>query len=102
MARFKLAIPRSLKGRVGAVAAAHRLGSTDEAALHFVNRGLDHYQAPAGELGVRLAHVVDEQGYSSIDELIEHLLLRALRAYEEPAGSPEQLAARLRGLGYID
>ena len=34
--------------------------------------------------------------------LVEHLIRRGLRAYQEPAASPEALAARLRGLGYID
>jgi hypothetical protein len=98
----KLSIPASLKGRLRDVAAKHGLGSADDAALTFVSKGLDQYRAPAGELAARLAHVVDDQGYSSTDELIEHLLLRGLRAYEAPVDSPEQLAARLRGLGYID
>jgi hypothetical protein len=102
MAKNKLRIPRPLKGRLSDVASAHKLGSAADAAMHFVTRGLDHYKAPAGNLGQRLEHAVDEQGYSSVDELIEHLLLRGLRAYEEPADSPEALAARLRGLGYID
>ena len=102
MGKYKLRIPKSLKGRLQDVGATHKLGSTDETAMHFLERGLDHYKAPAGELGGRLAHVVEEQGYSSEDELVEHLLLRGLRAYEEPAESAEALAARLRGLGYID
>jgi len=102
MGKYKLRIPRNLKGRLADVGAAHKLGSADETAMHFLNRGLDHYKAPAGDLGDRLSAVVEEQGYSSEDELVEHLLLRGLRAYEEPADSPEALAARLRGLGYID
>jgi hypothetical protein len=95
-------IPRDLRGRMKDVAAKHNLGSPQEAANHFVAKGLDQYGAPAGELAMRLAHAVESQGYSSEDELVEHLLLRGLRAYEEPASSPEQLAARLRGLGYIE
>jgi hypothetical protein len=95
-------IPKPLRGRVRDVAADHELGSADQAASHFVTRGLDHYGAPAGSLSERLAWVVDDQGYSSEAELIEHLIVRGLRAYEAPVGSPEELAARLRGLGYID
>ena len=95
-------IPPSLRDRVADVARAHGLGSPKGAALRFLTHGLDHYGAPPGDLRKRLAHVVEEQGFSSADELIEHLLLRGLRAYEEPAASPEALAARLRGLGYID
>lgn len=102
MSKDDLKIPRELRGRIKDVAAKHALGSPDQAALHFVTRGLDKYEAPAGALSVRLAAAVESQGYSSEAELVEHLLLRGLRAYEEPASSPEELAARLRGLGYID
>jgi hypothetical protein len=63
---------------------------------------LDHQGVPPGPLGDRLAHAIEEQGYSSQAELIEHLVRRGLRAYLEPAASPEALAARLRGLGYIE
>jgi hypothetical protein len=97
-----LRIPRSLRGRLRDVAARHQLGAPEAVAHHFVERGLDHYGAPAGPLAGRLTWAVDDQGYASEAELIEHLLLRGLRAYEEPAHSPEELAARLRGLGYID
>jgi hypothetical protein len=102
MAKDKIDIPKSLRGRLRDVASAHSLGDPDEAAAHFVTRGLDQLGAPAGALAARLGHAVEDQGYSSEAELIEHLLLRGLRAYEEPAASPEALAARLRGLGYID
>jgi hypothetical protein len=95
-------IPRDLRRRLRDVAAKHGLGSVQEAATQFVVRGLDHHDVPPGTLAVRLAHAVEAQGYSSAEELVEHLLLRGLRAYEAPAASPEQLAARLRGLGYID
>jgi hypothetical protein len=102
MSKEEVRIPRDLRGRLRDVAAAHKLGSPQDAARHFVDRGLDRYGTPPGALALRIAHAVESQGYSSEDELVEHLLLRGLRAYEEPASSPEQLAARLRGLGYID
>ena len=102
MSKDELRIPRSLRARLRDVAARHRLGQPDQAALHFVERGLDRYGAPPGPLPGRLRWALDDQGYSSEEELVEHLLLRGLRAYEEPTRSPEELAARLRGLGYID
>lgn len=95
-------IPRDLRGRLKDIAAKHALGSAQQAANHFVATGLDRYGTPAGPLALRLAHAVESQGYSSEEELIEHLLTRGLLAYEEPAASPEALAARLRGLGYIE
>ncbi|MGE0869144.1 MAG: hypothetical protein AB7P03_11285 [Kofleriaceae bacterium] len=102
MSKDTIKIPRDLRDRMRDVATAHGLGSAQDAANHFVVRGLDRYGTPAGALSERLAHAVDSQGYSSVEELIEHLLQRGLRAYEEPASSPDQLAARLRGLGYIE
>ncbi len=102
MSKDDIKIPRDLRGRIKDVAAKHGLGTPDQVAHHFVTRGLDRYETPAGPLSERLSHALDSQGYSSQDELIEHLLLRGLRAYEEPVSSPEELAARLRGLGYID
>jgi hypothetical protein len=100
--RKDIKIPRDLRERITEVAAKHSLGSPQEAASNFVARGLDRYGAPTGELAQRLAHAVESQGYASEAELVEHLLLRGLRAYEEPTTSPEQLQARLRGLGYIE
>jgi hypothetical protein len=97
-----LAIPRDLRARMRDVAAKHGLGTPREAAVRFAHRGLDRYDTPPGALRMRLAHAVESQGYSSEQELVEHLLLRALRAYEEPTTSADQLAARLRGLGYIE
>ena len=97
-----ISVPRSVRARLRAVAAQHRLGTPAQAALHFVDRGLDRYGAPDGPRAGRLTWAVEAQGYSSLAELVEHLLLRGLSAYEEPSGSPEELAARLRGLGYID
>lgn len=102
MSKDDIKIPKDLRGRIRDLAGKHGLGTPDEVARHFVSRGLDRYDAPPGTLAARLAHALESQGYSSEDELIEHLLLRGLRAYEEPASTPEALAARLRGLGYID
>ena len=98
----KIKIPAALKDRLADVASKHDLGTADEAATHFVERGMKSYDVPDGKLKKQLAYLVDEQGYSSADEAIEHLLIRGLRAYEEPAASQEELEARLRGLGYID
>lgn len=102
MSKEDIKVPRELRGRISEVATKHGLGSAAEVARHFVAKGLDRYGAPSGPLATRLAHAVESQGYSSEDELVEHLLLRGLRAYEQPASSPEELATRLRGLGYID
>jgi hypothetical protein len=102
MSKEDVKVPRDLRGRIQAVATKHGLGPPAEVAKHFVTRGLDRYNAPAGPLGERVAHALESQGYSSEDELIEHLLLRGLRAYEEATSNPAELAARLRGLGYID
>jgi len=102
MSADRVRIPRSLRGRLRDVAARHQLGPPESAALHFVERGLDRYGTPPGPLAGRLRWAIEAQGYSSEAELVEHLLLRGLRAYEEPVRSPEELAARLRGLGYID
>ena len=102
MSKDSVKIPRSLRGRIADVASKHQLGTADQTAMHFIVRGLDKYGAPAGALPERVTWATEDQGYASEDELIEHLLLRGLRAYEEPAASPEELAARLRGLGYLD
>lgn len=102
---FKVKPPKHLKDRLAAVARAHDFASVQALVDHFVDRGLRSYEGEAaagGKLKSRLGAVVDDQGYSSIDELIEHLLLRGLRAYEDTSGDPAALAARLRGLGYID
>ena len=102
MAKDKIKIPRSLKGRLKKVAKEHKFESAEDLAMHFVDRGLKVYGAEQGELGDRIEQAVDNQGYSSDDELIEHLLLRGLQAYEEAPDDPEALKERLRGLGYID
>lgn len=101
--KFKVKPPKELQGRLKEVGKKHDLGDVDNVVDHFITRGLKVYEAPEHEsLKNQLDHVVEDQGYSSRDELIEHLLLRGLRAYEEDAEDPEALAARLRGLGYID
>jgi hypothetical protein len=102
MTRSLVKIPRHLRSRLRAVAARHQLGAADDAAAHFVTRGLDRFGTPPGALALRVAHAVSSQGYSSADELVEHLILRGLHAYEEPAADAGELAARLRGLGYIE
>ena len=101
--KFKVKPPKALHARLKDVGKKHDMGDADEVVNHFISKGLMVYEAPEGQsLKKQLDHVVDEQGYSDRDELIEHLLLRGLRAYEEEADDPEALAARLRGLGYID
>lgn len=101
--KFKVKAPKELHSRLKDVGKNHDLGDMDAVVNHFMTRGLKAYDAPEDEsLKKQIDHVVDEQGYSGRDELVEHLLLRGLRAYEEEADDPEALAARLRGLGYID
>lgn len=100
---FKVKAPKELQHRLKEVAKNHDFGDADKLTDHFITRGLKVYEAPEDQpLKAQLDHVVEEQGYSGRDELIEHLLLRGLRAYEESSASPEELEARLRGLGYID
>ena len=102
--KYNINPPRSLKHRLKAVAKNHGFGGVDAVIEHFIARGLSHYETPkrTGDLGTRLNAVVVDQGYSSIDELVEHLLQRGLQAYEDAPNDPEQLKARLRGLGYIE
>jgi len=100
---FKVKAPSSLHPRLKEVGKQHDLGNLDAVVEHFISRGLQAYDAPKdASLKKQIDFVVEEQGYSGRDELVEHLLLRGLRAYEENADDPEALAARLRGLGYID
>lgn len=102
----KLEIPVAYRDRLAAAAARRGDGtSVDAFALDLIERGLRVYEegAPArGSLAERLAVVVEEQGYSGSEELVDHLLERGLGAYESADTDPERLAARLRGLGYID
>ena len=100
---MKIKIPKELKPRLEEVGKKHDLGTAEATAEHFVTRGLAAYGADkSAKLDKQMAHVVDDQGYSSKDELLEHLLLRGLRAYEESTDDPKKLEERLRGLGYID
>lgn len=101
--KFKVKPPKELHSRLKEVGKKHDMGDLDQVVEHFISKGLRVYEAPEkSSLKKQLDQVVDEQGYSDRNELIEHLLLRGLRAYEEDAADPEALAARLRGLGYID
>lgn len=101
--KFKVKPPKELQARLKEVGKKHDLGDLDEVVNHFMTRGLKAYEASESDsLKKQIDFVVDEQGYSGRDEVVEHLLLRGLRAYEEEADDPEALAARLRGLGYID
>ncbi len=101
--KFKVKAPKDLQARLKDVGQKHDLGDIDTVVDFFITKGLKVYEAPEElSLKKRLEHVVEEQGYSGRPELVEHLLLRGLRAYEEEADDPEALAARLRGLGYID
>ena len=100
----KLKIPKSYRARLDATGPKHGFATAEAFAQHLIERGLRQYSLPdeGAALEKKLAHVVEELGYSSNDELLEHLLERGLRAYEEPESDPAKLEARLRGLGYID
>ena len=104
MSKYKIKVPKDLKKRLKDVAKKHDFASVDALVEHFVDKGLNTYDVPdkTAPIGDRVTYVVDEQGYSSDGELIEHLLLRGLGAYEDAPDDPEKLAARLRGLGYIE
>jgi hypothetical protein len=94
-------IPKSLKPRLADVAAKHAFASADALADHLIVSGLSAGGIREGSVRQRLERLVDEYGYSSFEEAVEHLLVRGLRAYEDPTATPEELEARLRGLGYI-
>lgn len=102
MAKLKIKVPKELRGRLKDVAKKHNFASADAVVDHFIEKGLATYSPPAGDLAAQMEHITEEQGYSSVDELVEHLLLRGLDAYEVAEDDPEKLAARLRGLGYIE
>ncbi len=59
-----------------------------------------------GELLSRCRRQAEQLGYSSVEEFITHVLERELRAMEETgsesAADEEEIANRLRGLGYIE
>lgn len=102
--RNKLKIPSQFKDRLATTGGQHGFDGAQAFAEHLVDRRLEQYDLPgsASTLKAKLEHLVEEHGYASRDEALEHLIERGLRAYEEPAESPEELEARLRGLGYIE
>lgn len=59
-----------------------------------------------GELLSRCRRQAEQLGYSSVEEFITHVLERELRSMEstgdETAADEEQIANRLKGLGYIE
>jgi hypothetical protein len=59
-----------------------------------------------GELLSRCRKQAEQLGYSSVEEFITHVLERELRSMEsgggEAAVDEEEIANRLKGLGYIE
>ena len=59
-----------------------------------------------GELLSRCRQQAEQLGYSSVEEFVTHVLERELRSMEstgdETAADEEQIANRLKGLGYIE
>lgn len=59
-----------------------------------------------GELLSRCRKQAEQLGYSSVEEFITHVLERELKSMEstgdETAADEEQIANRLKGLGYIE
>ena len=59
-----------------------------------------------GELLSRCRKQAEQLGYSSVEEFITHVLERELRSMEssggETAADEEEIANRLKGLGYIE
>ncbi|MCY3759471.1 MAG: hypothetical protein OXG96_17280 [Acidobacteria bacterium] len=59
-----------------------------------------------GQLLSRCRKQAEQLGYSSVEEFITHVLERELRAMEgtgsESAADEEEIANRLKGLGYIE
>ena len=59
-----------------------------------------------GELLSRCRRQAEQLGYSSVEEFITHVLERELRSMEstgdETAADEEEIANRLKGLGYIE
>jgi hypothetical protein len=94
-------IPKGLRPRLLDVATKHAFDSADALADHLIVRGLSASGIGEGSVRKRIERLVDEYGYSSFEEAVEHLLIRGLRAYEDLSATPEELEARLRGLGYI-
>lgn len=97
----KRKLPRQYQDRLATTAARFGFPSGEAFGQHLVDRGLRAYLPDGDPAQADLARVAEDRGYSSEDELIEHLLERGLAAYEAP-GDLDKLAARLRGLGYIE
>ena len=59
-----------------------------------------------GELLSRCRRQAEQLGYSSVEEFVTHVLERELRSMEgtggESAADEEEIANRLKGLGYIE
>ncbi len=59
-----------------------------------------------GDLLSRCRKQAEQLGYSSVEEFITHVLERELRSMEETGGEiaadEEEIANRLKGLGYIE
>lgn len=59
-----------------------------------------------GDLLSRCRKQAEQLGYSSVEEFITHVLERELRSMEETgsetAADEEEIANRLKGLGYIE
>ena len=59
-----------------------------------------------GELLSRCRKQAEQLGYSSVEEFVTHVLERELRSMEtsggESAANEEEIANRLKGLGYIE
>ena len=59
-----------------------------------------------GDLLNRCRKQAEQLGYSSVEEFITHVLERELRSMEgtggETAADEEEIANRLKGLGYIE
>jgi len=53
------------------------------------------------ELAQRAARIADSAGYSSLDEFVEHILEKELARFEG-ADSDEEIAKKLKGLGYLE
>jgi len=53
------------------------------------------------ELAERVKRCAEAGGYSSVQEFVEHVLEREL-ARIETADSDEEIAKKLKGLGYLD
>lgn len=53
------------------------------------------------ELWARVKKCSDTRGYSSPEEFVEHVLEKELAAFEESLPD-EEIARRLKGLGYLE